>query len=127
MIRSELKYLIEAKIVTVKCQVFGGKTSPFPTFLVFHVIRPIAMIWFRLEPDPELTREFGPVANTIHCTYFYGIRQIGMKDRTLIDKINISKMYFSHWKPAGVSERMWSVNLDTSIPGEYQTLRGHSC
>jgi hypothetical protein len=40
---------------------------------------------------------------------------------------NISKMYFSHWKPPGVSERMWSVNLDASISGEYQTLGGHSC
>jgi len=39
----------------------------------------------------------------------------------------ISKMYFSHWKPPGVSERMWSVNLDASISGEYQTLGGHSC
>ena len=40
---------------------------------------------------------------------------------------HISKMYFSHWKPPGVSERMWSVNLDASISGEYQTLGGHSC
>jgi len=24
-------------------------------------------------------------------------------------------MYFSHWKPLGVAERMWSVNLDASI------------
>ena len=24
-------------------------------------------------------------------------------------------MYFSHWKPPAVSERMWSVNLDASI------------
>jgi hypothetical protein len=39
----------------------------------------------------------------------------------------ISKMYFSHWKPPGVSERMWSVNLDESISGEYETLGGHSC
>jgi len=39
----------------------------------------------------------------------------------------ISKMYFSHWKPPGVSERMWSVNLDASISGEYQTLGGHLC
>jgi hypothetical protein len=40
---------------------------------------------------------------------------------------HISKMYFSHWKPPGVSERMWSVNLNASISGEYQTLGGHSC
>jgi hypothetical protein len=39
----------------------------------------------------------------------------------------ISKLYFRHWKPPGVSERMWSVNLDASISGEHQTLGGHSC
>jgi len=38
----------------------------------------------------------------------------------------ISKMYFSHWEPPGVSERMWSVNLEVSISGKYQTLGGHS-
>ena len=36
-------------------------------------------------------------------------------------------MYSSHWKPAGVSEMMSSVNLYVSISGEYQTLGGHSC
>ena len=40
---------------------------------------------------------------------------------------NISKMYFIHWKPPGVSGRMWSVNLDASISGEHQTLGGYSC
>jgi len=40
---------------------------------------------------------------------------------------HMSKMYFSHWKPPGVSERMWSVNLNASISGECQTLGGHSC
>jgi len=39
----------------------------------------------------------------------------------------ISKMYSSHRKPPGVSERMWSVNLDASISGEYQTLGERSC
>jgi hypothetical protein len=39
----------------------------------------------------------------------------------------ISKMYFSQWKPPGVSERIWSIYLDASISGEYQTLEGHSC
>jgi hypothetical protein len=38
----------------------------------------------------------------------------------------ISKMDFSHWRPPGVLERMWSGNLDASIPGDYQTLGGHS-
>jgi hypothetical protein len=40
--------------------------------------------------------------------------------------VNISKMYFSRWEPPGVSERMWSVKLEASISGEYQTLGGHS-
>jgi len=35
-------------------------------------------------------------------------------------------MYFSLWKPPGVSERMWSVNLEASISGEYQTIGGYS-
>jgi len=35
-------------------------------------------------------------------------------------------MYFSLWKTPGVSERMWSVNLEASISGESQTLGGHS-
>jgi hypothetical protein len=39
----------------------------------------------------------------------------------------ISKMKFSRWGPPGVSETMWSVNLDASISGDYQTIGGHSC
>jgi len=39
----------------------------------------------------------------------------------------ISQMYCSHWNPPGVSERMWSVNLDASIAGEYEIFGGHSC
>ena len=35
-------------------------------------------------------------------------------------------MYFSLWKTPGVSERMWSVNLEVSMSGEYQTLGGFS-
>jgi len=31
---------------------------------VFHVVRPVATVWFRVEPYPEPAREFGPVANT---------------------------------------------------------------
>ena len=38
----------------------------------------------------------------------------------------ISTMYFSHWEPPAVSERMWSAKLEASISGEYQTLGGHS-
>jgi hypothetical protein len=39
---------------------------------------------------------------------------------------HISKMYFSYWKPPGVSEWMWIVNLEASISGEYQSIGGHS-
>jgi hypothetical protein len=64
MIRSELKYLIGAKIVDLKCRVFGGKTRPFPMVRVFHVVRPVATVRVPVEPHPEPTRKFGPVANT---------------------------------------------------------------
>jgi hypothetical protein len=39
---------------------------------------------------------------------------------------NLRKKYFSLLKLPGVSERMWSVNLDASISGEYYTLEGES-
>jgi hypothetical protein len=39
---------------------------------------------------------------------------------------DISKMYCSLWEPPEVSERMWSVYLNASISGEYQTGGGHS-
>jgi hypothetical protein len=64
IIQSELKYLIGAKIVDLKCRVFCGKTAPFPTVWVFHVGRPVETVQFRVEPNPEPTREFGPVGNT---------------------------------------------------------------
>jgi len=38
----------------------------------------------------------------------------------------ISTMYFSLWKTPGVTERMWSVNLEASNSEEYQTLGGYS-
>ena len=58
MIRSELKYLIGGKVVMLKCQVFGGKTGPFPVGRVFRVLRPVATVRFRVEPEPEPTWEF---------------------------------------------------------------------
>jgi hypothetical protein len=38
----------------------------------------------------------------------------------------ISTMYFRLRKTPGVSERMWSVNLEASISGEYHTVGGLS-
>ena len=51
---------------------------------------------------------------------------IGSVLESMPRSVLISKMYFSHWKTPGVSVRMWSINLDASISGEYQTLGGHS-
>ena len=38
----------------------------------------------------------------------------------------IRKTYFSHLQPPGVPERMWSVNFDAWIVGEYRTPGAHS-
>jgi len=51
-------------MVNFKCRVFGGKTAPFPTVWVFCVVRPVATVRVRVEPDPEPIRPFGPIANT---------------------------------------------------------------
>jgi len=48
LIRSEPKYLIEGKVVKLKCG-------------VFPMVRPVATVRFRVEPQPEPTLEFGPV------------------------------------------------------------------
>jgi hypothetical protein len=64
MIRSELKYLIGGKVVTLKCRVFDGKTGPIAVGEVFCVVRPVATVQIRVQPDLEPTLEFGPVANT---------------------------------------------------------------
>jgi len=47
---SELRYLMGAKIVDLKCREFGGN--------------PLLRSGSWSEPDPEPNREFGPVANT---------------------------------------------------------------
>jgi len=49
-----------------------------------------------------------------------------MHSEAVIELVGISKMYFCHWESPGVSVRMWRVNLEASISGEYQTLGGHS-
>jgi len=52
MEQSELKYLIGAKIVNLKCRVFGRKTGQFPTVWYFCVVRPIVTVPFRVERNP---------------------------------------------------------------------------
>ena len=53
-IRSELRYLIGAKIVDLKCRVFGEN--------------PVQRSGSGSEPDPEPNRDFGPVAKTTQHT-----------------------------------------------------------
>jgi hypothetical protein len=77
MIRSEFKDLIGGQVVMLKCRVFGGKTGPFPVGRVFRGVRPVATVWFRVEPEPEPTPEFGLVANTSSASAFTHIRSIG--------------------------------------------------
>ena len=50
--------------MVLKCRVFGGETGPFPMSQDFHVLRPIATVQFRVEPELEPTREVGPVVDT---------------------------------------------------------------
>jgi len=71
-ILSELQYLIGAKGVKLKWLGFGGKTSPIATDPVIGVIKPVLTVWQGAEPEPELNREFGTVANT-QCTSLHSI------------------------------------------------------
>jgi hypothetical protein len=48
----------------LKCRVFGDKTGPSPGGQVFRVVSPVTTVWSWMDPQPEMTREFGPVANT---------------------------------------------------------------
>jgi hypothetical protein len=68
MIRSELKYLIGGQVVILKCRVFVGKTGPFPVGRVFRRVRPVVTVRFWVKPEPELIREFDPVADTTDAT-----------------------------------------------------------
>ena len=94
VIQSELKYLIGAKDVMLKCRVLGGKTGPFPVDRVFRVVRPIPTVRFPVESEPEPTREIGPVANTIH-----NLHQFGCYPSRLIPKVQRLGKFRSKSKP----------------------------
>ena len=64
MIWSEHRYFIGAKIVNLKCRVFGSKTGPFSTVQVCCVLTPVATVRIKVEPEPEPNQEFGTMANT---------------------------------------------------------------
>jgi len=61
---SELRYLIGARVVMSKCRVVSGKTGPIATVRLVVWWYLLQQSGFGLEPHPELTREFGTVANT---------------------------------------------------------------
>ena len=65
------------------------------------------------HPHPASLSADLVVLNSLHCHNY-----------ELTNKY-ISKMYFSLWKPPGISERMWGVNLDASSSGDYETLGRH--
>ena len=81
-IQSALKYLIGGKVVMLKYRIFGSKTGRFPMRPVFRVVRPIATVPFGVQLEPELTREFGPVANRTPPAVGFGIGSIFVASRS---------------------------------------------
>jgi hypothetical protein len=69
IIQSELKYLIGAKLVNLKGRVFGGKNWPICICPGFRMVLPAVTVQFCLQPDPDPTREFGPIPNTLWNRY----------------------------------------------------------
>jgi len=63
-IQSELKYSIGAKVVRLKCQVFGGKTGPIAPVRVFVWWNQLQWSGSRLEPDLQPNQTIGSTANT---------------------------------------------------------------
>jgi len=63
-IRSELRYFIGAKLMMLKCRVFGGKTGPIATVRVFVWKDLFQRFGSQSELQPEWTRRFGTVPNT---------------------------------------------------------------
>jgi hypothetical protein len=63
-IRSELRYLIRAKVVRFRCRVFCSKTGPITTVQVFMWLNPLQRSGPGLDPDSEPNREFGSIAKS---------------------------------------------------------------
>jgi hypothetical protein len=81
-------------------------------------------VWWLVNPQTiRERRQNGEIAAS---SVVFVIKGSQVAQSVVKKGINISKLYFGLSKPSEVSERMWSVNLDASIPGEYQTIRGHS-
>jgi len=64
VIQSELKYLVVGKMARLPGLGFPVETGPKAMVRVFRVVRPVGTVRFRVEPDPEPTREIRPFANT---------------------------------------------------------------
>jgi len=62
-----------------------------------------------------------PINNTLHGCKNWRLAKANTHrmEQDAPEDNSISKMYFGLWKTPGVSERMWSVNFEVSISGEY--------
>jgi len=66
MIWLELWYLTGAKVVSLKWQIVSGETGPIAMVQVCVVVKPVAIVQFRVKLKPDSTREIWTVANTIY-------------------------------------------------------------
>jgi len=51
------------KVVMLKGRVFGGKTGRLPVGHVYCLARSVSTARFRVDPEPEQTCQFEPIAN----------------------------------------------------------------
>jgi hypothetical protein len=112
------RYMKQANTITKKRKMLRGESVP-----------PNEQYWFF---DVHLVREaLQSVTNQVVklALVTQPVRKAPGQDKLSFGAMHlhsISKMYFSHWKPPGVSGRMWSVHVDVSSSGQSQTLGGHS-
>jgi len=87
-------------------------------------------LWHSLPPTSFFLLFSKSMVNASQCSVTNSTLMVNNQTRWKeLAKLSqsIRKMYCSHWKHAGVSDRMRSVNIDASIVGEYVTLGGYSC
>jgi hypothetical protein len=67
------------------------------------------------------------IKSTLRSAKREGVKKYEMKLRSTKRGGGVhQQMHLSHWKTPGVSERIWSVNLEVSISGEFWILGGLS-
>jgi len=73
---------------------------------VFRVVRPVATVRFQVEPDPEPTREFGPVANTTHTVLCQHSSARWIPQRNILEWLHESSRIV--WPNVGVCAQPYS-------------------